>query len=186
MTSPTLTRTPRTVPAKIRLPTVLISTDCFAFHIARLVLIGAGINNSITAGHSTCFPVYYFFAHHHLFSWSGAVHHAAAAGGLCFRDRDLQSEGLVDEKLKDAGTFLCPVDPAVDLGTIERKLMPPNPSKPDPNPNNPRYYSAEEFVSDGNMEPIGSDDEARPPPVFLASGLPHPASGSLRPPSLIT
>jgi hypothetical protein len=66
------------------------------------------------------------------------------------------------KKLKDAGAFLRPVDPvslniphypsiiknSMDLGTIERKLMSSNPSKPDPNPNNPRYYSAEEFVSD--------------------------------------
>jgi hypothetical protein len=36
----------------------------------------------------------------------------------------------------------------MNLGTIERKFMSSNPSKPDPNPNNPRYYSAEEFVSD--------------------------------------
>jgi hypothetical protein len=36
----------------------------------------------------------------------------------------------------------------MNLGTIDRKLMSSNPSKPDPNPNNPRYYSAEEFVSD--------------------------------------
>jgi hypothetical protein len=36
----------------------------------------------------------------------------------------------------------------MDLGTIERKLMSSNPSRPDPNPNNPRYYSTEEFVSD--------------------------------------
>jgi hypothetical protein len=36
----------------------------------------------------------------------------------------------------------------MDLGTIECKLMSSNPSKPDPNPNNPRYYSTEEFVSD--------------------------------------
>ena len=36
----------------------------------------------------------------------------------------------------------------MDLATIEGKLMSSNPPKPDPNPNNPRYYSAEEFVSD--------------------------------------
>ncbi|KAJ8593535.1 Bromodomain-containing protein [Rhizopogon salebrosus TDB-379] len=66
------------------------------------------------------------------------------------------------KKLKDAGAFLRPVDPVslniphcpsiiknpMDLGNIERRLMSSNPSKPDPNPNNPRYYSAEEFVSD--------------------------------------
>jgi hypothetical protein len=66
------------------------------------------------------------------------------------------------KKPKDAGAFLRPVDPVslnisrypsiiknpMDLGTIEGKLMLSNPSKPDPNPNNPRYYSTEEFVSD--------------------------------------
>jgi hypothetical protein len=66
------------------------------------------------------------------------------------------------KKPKDAGAFLRPVDPVshnmphypsiiknpMDLGTIERKLMSSNPSRPDPNPNNPRYYSTEEFVSD--------------------------------------
>ncbi|KAJ8579740.1 Bromodomain-containing protein, partial [Rhizopogon salebrosus TDB-379] len=66
------------------------------------------------------------------------------------------------KKLKDASVFLRPVNPVslniphypsiiknpMDLGTIECKLMSSNPSKPDPNPNNPRYYSTEEFVSD--------------------------------------
>ncbi|KAL4069375.1 Bromodomain-containing protein [Scleroderma citrinum] len=66
------------------------------------------------------------------------------------------------KKLKDANAFLLPVDPValnvphypsiiknpMDLGTIERKLMSSNPTKPDPNPNNPRYYSADEFISD--------------------------------------
>ncbi|KAG1765156.1 Bromodomain-containing protein, partial [Suillus placidus] len=36
----------------------------------------------------------------------------------------------------------------MDLGTIERKLMASNPAKPETNPNVPRYFSAEEFVSD--------------------------------------
>ncbi|KAG2116963.1 hypothetical protein DEU56DRAFT_874123 [Suillus clintonianus] len=66
------------------------------------------------------------------------------------------------KKLKDASAFLHPVDPVVlniphyptiiktpmDLGTIERKLMASNPAKPDTSSNIPRYYSAEEFVSD--------------------------------------
>ncbi|KAG6334920.1 hypothetical protein ID866_4162 [Astraeus odoratus] len=66
------------------------------------------------------------------------------------------------KKLKDASPFLHPVDPValniphypsiiknpMDLGTIERKLMSSNPTKPDPNPNNPRYFSADEFVAD--------------------------------------
>ena len=36
----------------------------------------------------------------------------------------------------------------MDLSTIERKLASSNPTKPDPNPSNPRYYSADEFVAD--------------------------------------
>ncbi|KAH7921257.1 hypothetical protein BV22DRAFT_1114517 [Leucogyrophana mollusca] len=66
------------------------------------------------------------------------------------------------KKLKDAVAFLHPVDPIafniphypsiiknpMDLGTIERKLLSSNPAKPDPNPNNPRYFSADEFISD--------------------------------------
>ncbi|KAJ8588508.1 Bromodomain-containing protein, partial [Rhizopogon salebrosus TDB-379] len=66
------------------------------------------------------------------------------------------------KKPKDTGAFLRPVDPIshnmphypsiiknpMDLGTIEHKLMSSNPSRPDPNPNNPHYYSTEEFISD--------------------------------------
>lgn len=66
------------------------------------------------------------------------------------------------KKLKDASAFLHPVDPIalniphypsiiknpMDLGTIERKLMSSSPAKPDPNPNNPRYNSADEFIAD--------------------------------------
>ncbi|KAG2057138.1 Bromodomain-containing protein [Suillus hirtellus] len=66
------------------------------------------------------------------------------------------------KKLKDASAFVHPVDPValniphyptiiktpMDLSTIERKLMSSNPAKPETNPNIPRYYSAEEFVSD--------------------------------------
>ncbi|KIM54213.1 hypothetical protein SCLCIDRAFT_1222173 [Scleroderma citrinum Foug A] len=66
------------------------------------------------------------------------------------------------KKLKDAHAFLHPVDPValnvphypsiiknpMDLGTIEKKLMSSNPLKPDPNWNSPRYYSADEFISD--------------------------------------
>ncbi|KAL5535451.1 hypothetical protein ACEPAF_3545 [Sanghuangporus sanghuang] len=65
-------------------------------------------------------------------------------------------------KLKDAGPFLLPVDPValniphypniikhpMDFATIERKLASSNPAKPDPNPNNPRYLNADEFVAD--------------------------------------
>ncbi|KAF8421153.1 hypothetical protein L210DRAFT_3510252 [Boletus edulis BED1] len=36
----------------------------------------------------------------------------------------------------------------MDLGSIERKLMSSNPQKPDPNPNNPRYNNADEFIVD--------------------------------------
>ncbi|KAH7883907.1 hypothetical protein F5I97DRAFT_1930123 [Phlebopus sp. FC_14] len=66
------------------------------------------------------------------------------------------------KKLKDAAAFLHPVDPValniphypsiikspIDLGTIERKLMSSNPTKSDPNPNNPRYLNADEFIAD--------------------------------------
>jgi len=66
------------------------------------------------------------------------------------------------KKHKEASAFLRPVDPValniphyptiiknpMDFGTIERKVLACSPSKPDPNPNNPRYYTAEEFVSD--------------------------------------
>ncbi|KAG1777439.1 hypothetical protein EV702DRAFT_1179538 [Suillus placidus] len=66
------------------------------------------------------------------------------------------------KKLKDASAFVHPVDPValniphyptiiktpMDLGTIERKLMASNPAKPETNPHIPRYFSAEEFVSD--------------------------------------
>nr|GAT47895.1 bromodomain-containing protein [Mycena chlorophos] len=66
------------------------------------------------------------------------------------------------KKLKDAPPFLHPVDPValgiphyptivrnpMDLSTIERKLISSNPSKPDTNPENPRYANADEFVAD--------------------------------------
>nr|VWO96631.1 Histone acetyltransferase [Ganoderma boninense] len=66
------------------------------------------------------------------------------------------------KKMKDAGPFLNPVDPValgiphypqvikrpMDFSTIERKLSASNPSKPDPNPANPRYYQADQFVQD--------------------------------------
>ena len=64
--------------------------------------------------------------------------------------------------MKDAGPFLNPVDPValgiphypqiikrpMDFSTIERKLAASNPAKPDPNPSNPRYFNAEQFVQD--------------------------------------
>lgn len=66
------------------------------------------------------------------------------------------------KKMKDAGPFLRPVDyialniphyPSIiktpmDFSTIERKLASSNPNKPDPNPENPRYLNADEFVAD--------------------------------------
>ncbi|KAG6891419.1 hypothetical protein C0992_007198 [Termitomyces sp. T32_za158] len=66
------------------------------------------------------------------------------------------------KKLKDAGPFLRPVDyvalkiphyPTIiktpmDFSTIERKLVASNPTKPDPNPTNPRYHNTDEFISD--------------------------------------
>lgn len=36
----------------------------------------------------------------------------------------------------------------MDFSTIQRKLGSSNPAKPDPNPQNPRYNSAEEFIYD--------------------------------------
>jgi len=65
-------------------------------------------------------------------------------------------------KQKDAGPFVQPVDPValgiphypsiiknpMDFSTIERKLASSNPTKPDPNPSNPRYYAADEFITD--------------------------------------
>ena len=36
----------------------------------------------------------------------------------------------------------------MDLSTIERKVLSSNPAKPDPNPQNPRYHSADDFISD--------------------------------------
>jgi bromodomain-containing factor 1 len=64
--------------------------------------------------------------------------------------------------MKDATPFRFPVDPEalkiphylqlikhpMDFSTIERKLLASNPAKPDPNPANPRYTSADEFVAD--------------------------------------
>ncbi|KAF9480452.1 Bromodomain-containing protein [Pholiota conissans] len=66
------------------------------------------------------------------------------------------------KKLKDSGPFLRPVDPIalniphypsivktpMDFSTIERKLNSSNPAKPDPNPYNPRYHNADEFIAD--------------------------------------
>ena len=76
--------------------------------------------------------------------------------------RFCQSTVRTLKKSKDAGPFLRPVDPValgiphyltiiknpMDFSTIERKLASSNPAKPDPNPNNPRYNHAEEFVQD--------------------------------------
>ena len=64
--------------------------------------------------------------------------------------------------MKDASPFLNPVDPValgiphypqvikrpMDFSTIERKLSASNPSKPDSNPANPRYYQADQFIQD--------------------------------------
>ncbi|PPQ90468.1 hypothetical protein CVT25_014986 [Psilocybe cyanescens] len=65
-------------------------------------------------------------------------------------------------KLKDGIPFLRPVDPIalnvphypsiiktpMDISTIERKLFASNPSRPDSNPHNPRYYDAEDVTAD--------------------------------------
>ncbi|KAG6866801.1 hypothetical protein C0991_008737 [Blastosporella zonata] len=66
------------------------------------------------------------------------------------------------KKLKDSAPFVRPVDhvslkiphyPTIiktpmDFSTIERKLAASNPTKPDPNPHNPRYHNTDEFISD--------------------------------------
>ncbi|KAF5368460.1 hypothetical protein D9758_002376 [Tetrapyrgos nigripes] len=66
------------------------------------------------------------------------------------------------KKQKDAAPFIKPVDAValniphyptiiknpMDLLTIERKLTASNPVKPDPNPQNPRYFSADDFIAD--------------------------------------
>lgn len=66
------------------------------------------------------------------------------------------------KRMKAAGPFLYPVDPValniphypsvikhpMDFSTVERKLNSSNPVKPDPNPVNPRYKKAEEFIAD--------------------------------------
>ncbi|THV05961.1 Bromodomain-containing protein [Dendrothele bispora CBS 962.96] len=76
--------------------------------------------------------------------------------------RFCQSTVRTLKKLKDAQPFLKPVDPValnvphypqiiknpMDFSTIERKLTASNPVKPDPNPQNPRYYTADDFIAD--------------------------------------
>ncbi|KAF4572696.1 hypothetical protein EYR36_007206 [Pleurotus pulmonarius] len=66
------------------------------------------------------------------------------------------------KKNKDSGPFLRPVDPValnvphypsiikhpMDFTTIEHKLASSNPAKPDPNPQNPRYFNVDEFIAD--------------------------------------
>ncbi|KAF8971566.1 Bromodomain-containing protein [Flammula alnicola] len=76
--------------------------------------------------------------------------------------RFLSSTVRTLKKLKDSAPFLRPVDPIalniphypsivktpMDFSTVERKLASSNPQKPDPNPHNPRYHNAEEFIAD--------------------------------------
>ena len=66
------------------------------------------------------------------------------------------------KKSKDARPFLYPVDivamniphyPEIithpmDFATIEEKLNSSNPAKPDPNPQKPRYHTADQFIAD--------------------------------------
>lgn len=66
------------------------------------------------------------------------------------------------KKMKDATPFVAPVDPIklqiphyfsivtqpMDLSTVERKLASSNPSRPDPNPLNPRYTAVDQFTVD--------------------------------------
>ncbi|TFY79734.1 hypothetical protein EWM64_g4278 [Hericium alpestre] len=82
---------------------------------------------------------------------------------MCPRSTNLRCPRSVpSKKLKDSMPFRQPVDyvklniphyPTIithpmDFSTIERKLASSNPAKPDPNPNNPRYFSADEFEAD--------------------------------------
>jgi bromodomain-containing factor 1 len=76
--------------------------------------------------------------------------------------RFAQSTVRTLKKLKDAVPFLRPVDPValniphyptiiktpMDFSTVERKLNSSNPAKPDLNLLNPRYLSADAFISD--------------------------------------
>ncbi|KAF9535567.1 Bromodomain-containing protein [Crepidotus variabilis] len=69
------------------------------------------------------------------------------------------------KKQKDSGPFQLPVDPValniphypsiiktpMDLATVERKLHSSNYQKPDTNPNNPRYYNVQEFITDVHL-----------------------------------
>ncbi|KAI8995316.1 Bromodomain-containing protein [Trametes punicea] len=66
------------------------------------------------------------------------------------------------KRMKEAGPFLTPVDPVLlgiphypsiikhpmDFSTVELKLVSSKPTSPDPNPANPRYNSADEFIAD--------------------------------------
>ena len=66
------------------------------------------------------------------------------------------------KKSKDARPFLFPVDVValniphypeivthpMDFSTIERKLSFSSPAEPDPNPENPRYLTADQFIAD--------------------------------------
>jgi bromodomain-containing factor 1 len=85
------------------------------------------------------------------------------------------------KKQKDSPPFLHPVDPValgiphypsivripMDLSTIERKLTSSNPSKPDPNPENPYYITADEFIADVRLIVRN---------CFLFNGADHPIS----------
>jgi hypothetical protein len=76
--------------------------------------------------------------------------------------RFMQSTIRNIKKMKDAIPFLLPVDPIklqiphypsivktpMDLSTVELKLNSSNPTKPDPNPLNPRYLGVEAFIAD--------------------------------------
>jgi hypothetical protein len=69
------------------------------------------------------------------------------------------------KKQKDGAPFVLPVDTValniphynsivktpMDLSTVERKLVSSNPTKPDSNPENPRYFTADEFINDTRL-----------------------------------
>ena len=73
------------------------------------------------------------------------------------------------KKSKDARPFLVPVDVVamnipyypeiithlMDFSTIEHMLSLSNPTKPNPNPENPRYLTADQFIAD--VRPVFTD-----------------------------
>ena len=61
----------------------------------------------------------------------------------------------------------------MDFSTIERKLISSNPTKPDPNPENPRYSTADEFINDVRLvvKNCVTFNGAEHPITLMARGL---------------